>query len=138
MREKLANLNQAYSIFIQEENQGEISEKSLPHDVKQFRPPRKTFLCDFCKNKRHVVSRCFKKHDYPPGWKKDNQNFQGKPSQINSTIGFDYLTAINSSICSTPELINSGCSTPLDLPNPNLAMINTKQLEQTAHILSKH
>lgn len=88
MREKMLNLNQDYSVLIQEENHRGITENSMVNIVNQPHPPRRNLFCDYYKNKGHNVNRYFKKHGYPPDWKGINSDSQGNPSQANSVIGY--------------------------------------------------
>ncbi|CAH9079262.1 unnamed protein product [Cuscuta epithymum] len=81
----IPDLDQAYQVFLQEENSRAAARGKQPApvvDVQAFavtkaRPDRaekQKLICTHCKQKGHEVGNCFKLHGYPDWWDERNKN----------------------------------------------------------------
>ncbi|GAB2301481.1 hypothetical protein Dimus_039382 [Dionaea muscipula] len=87
MMNPLPSIGQAYSLLIQEEKQREVHATSLlytdsaalnshldagsHHQVQRLGSDAKKpgITCDYCKKSGHVISKCYRLHGFPPGFK---------------------------------------------------------------------
>ena len=58
----------------------------MPTHMKRFPASnvRTRPTCTYCRTPGHTIDKCYKKHDYPPGYKPVNRSFNGSVNQVDS------------------------------------------------------